>query len=91
MTRRARRAYPRHIGDAIDRFLTEHCRGESGRFSMDRMIALAASLDMPDDAIPAEGSNGTRRMMLGHAMRNWFPDGVLRFRNGVTLELEESK
>lgn len=86
-----RRLYPKHKGDAFDRFITERSRAANGKFSIEKMIELFAALDCPD-FVPREGGPGTRRMTAGIQLRNYFADGVLVFRDGsiVTLNLEES-
>jgi hypothetical protein len=91
MSRIRRRQYPKHSGDAYDRFLTERSRGEDGEFSFEKFVSLIEALDCPPDTIPKEGNNGTRRMTAGILLRSWFADGVLRFKDGstVTLNLDE--
>ena len=86
----SRRQYAKHKGDAVDRFITKRSQ-DRGQFSFAKMVELFQALDCPD-FIPAEGSNGTRRMTAGISLRNYFPDGVLVFKDGstVTLNLEES-
>jgi hypothetical protein len=88
MSRIRRRVYPKHSGDAFDRFLTEGSRGEDGEFSFDKFVELIASLDCPADTIPAGGNNGTRRMTCGILLRSWFADGKLRFKDGTIVELD---
>jgi hypothetical protein len=92
MSRIRRRVYPKHSGDAYDRFLTERSKGEDGEFSFEKFVALMRSLDCPDDFVPADGNNGTKRMTAGILLRGWFGDGKLRFRDGsvVQLDLEDS-
>jgi hypothetical protein len=87
MSRIRRRVYPKHSGDAYDRFLTERSRGQDGEFSFERFVALIDSLDCPPDTIPKDGNNGTKRMTAGILLRSWFADGVLRFRDGSTVQL----
>lgn len=81
-----RRLYPKHSGDAFDRFITERCQDETGRFEFWRMLQLFEALDCLE-FIPAEGSNGTKRMTAGIRLRNYFADGVLVFRDGSTVQL----
>ena len=88
MSRIRRRQYPKHSGDAIDRFLTERSRGENGEFSFEKFVELIHSIDCPDDTIPAEGNNGTRRMTAGILLRSWFADGVIRLKSGSTVQLD---
>jgi hypothetical protein len=92
MSRIRRRQYPKHSGDAYDRFLTERSRGEDGEFSFAKFVQLVEALDCPADTIPKDGNNGTKRMTAGILLRSWFADGVLRFKDGSTvkLDLEES-
>lgn len=86
----SRRLYPKHNNDVWDRFITERSKGPDGKFSFERFCELFASLDCPD-FIPEDGTNGTRRMTAGISLRNYFPDGVLVFRDGsiVSLDLED--
>lgn len=88
MSRIRRRQYPKHSGDAIDQFLTERSKGPDGEFSFERFVELIRALDCPDDTIPVEGNNGTRRMTAGILLRSWFADGVLRFKDGSTVKLD---
>ena len=92
MSRIRRRQYPKHSGDAIDRFITERSRGQDGEFSFEKFVELMQALDCPDDFVPADGNNGTKRMTAGILLRSWFSDGKLRFKDGsvVQLDLEES-
>jgi hypothetical protein len=94
VSRIRRRQYPKHSGDPYDRFLTERSRGEDGEFSFAKFVELVEALDCPADTIPKEGNNGTRRMTAGIVLRSWFADGVLRFKDGTSVQLdldEESK
>ena len=88
MSRIRRRQYPKHSGDAIDRFLTERSKGEHGEFSFDKFAELIEALDCPPDTIPADGNNGTKRMTAGILLRSWFADGKLRFKDGSTIQLD---
>lgn len=93
MSRIRRRQYPKHSGDAFDRFITERSRGEDGEFSFAKMVELFESLDCPE-LIPKEGNNGTKRMTAGILLRSYFSDGVLSFKDGTRIVLnldEESK
>jgi hypothetical protein len=87
---RSRRIYPKHSGDAWDRFLTEHCAGPDGKFSFEKMVELFDALGV-SEFIPSDGNNGTRRMTAGISLRHHFADGVLHFKDGtrVILNLEE--
>lgn len=91
MTRFRRKIYPKHSGDAYDRFITESSRGEDGNFSFERFVEFMESLDCPADFVPKDGNNGTKRMTAGINLRSWFSDGNLRFKDGgaVQLDLEE--
>lgn len=93
MTRFRRKIYPKHSGDAFDRFLSESSRGEDGQFDFKLFIAFMRSLDCPADFVPKDGNNGTKRMTAGINLRSWFSDGVLRFKDGstVALDLEDSQ
>jgi hypothetical protein len=86
----SRRLYPKHSGDAFDRFLTERCADPGGKFSFDKMVELFDALGCPE-FIPSEGNPGTKRMTAGIQLRNWFADGVLNFTDGtrVILNLRE--
>lgn len=88
----SRRLYPKHKGDAFDRFLSERSKGADGEFSWNKFVELVESIDYPSDLIPRGGNNGTKRMTVGILLRSWFADGVIRFRDGSThkLGLEES-
>jgi hypothetical protein len=92
MSRIRRRQYPKHSGDAFDRFITEWSRGEDGEFSFAKFVRLIEVLDCPPDTIPKDGNNGTKRMTAGILLRSWFADGTLKFKDGsiVQLNLEES-
>lgn len=83
----SRRQYPKHKGDSWDRFITERSKGPDGKFSFARFCELFDSLDCRE-FIPDEGTNGTRRMTAGIQLRNYFPDGVLVFRDGSTVTLD---
>lgn len=85
----SRRVYPRHRGDAFDRFLTERTRDARGNFSMDKMVKLFRALDC-EHMIPLDGTNGSKRMTAGTNLRNHFGDGVLHFKDGTVIKLEES-
>lgn len=89
MSRIRRRQYPKHSGDAYDRFLTERSRGQDGEFSFAKFVALVEALDCPPDTIPRDGNNGTRRMTAGIVLRSWFSDRVLRFKDGSTVKLSD--
>jgi hypothetical protein len=93
VSRIRRRQYPKHSGDAYDRFLTERSRGEDGEFSFEKFVTLMRSIDCPEDFVPVDGNNGTKRMTAGIRLRSWFSDGKLRFKDGsvVQLDLEESQ
>lgn len=88
MTRFRRKIYPKHSGDAFDRFITERSRGPEGEFSFDRFAELMAALDCPADFVPKDGNNGTKRMTAGINLRSLFNDGVLRFKDGSTVQLD---
>ncbi len=88
MSRIRRRQYPKHSGDPIDRFITDRSKGANGEFSFERFVELMRSLDCPDDFVPADGNNGTKRMTAGILLRSWFADGVLRFKDGSTVQLD---
>lgn len=88
MSRIRRKQYPKHSGDALDRFLTERSKGADGEFSFERFVELMRSIDCPDDFVPAEGNNGTKRMTAGICLRAWFSDGRLRFKDGSTVQLD---
>ena len=85
-----RRQYPKHSGDAFDRFISERSKGADGEFSFAKMVELFDAMDCAE-LIPSDGSNGTKRMTAGILLRNLFSDGVLSFRDGtrVILNLEE--
>jgi hypothetical protein len=86
----SRRLYPKHSGDAIDRFITERCAGPDGKFEFAKLVELFDTLNCPE-FIPSDGNNGTKRMTAGIRLRNWFADGVLEFKDGsvVRLDLQE--
>jgi hypothetical protein len=86
VSRLSRREYAKHTNDAFDRFLTEQSRGADGKFSFAKMTALFEALDCPE-FIPSQGTNGTKRMTAGILLRNWFPDGKLRFKDGSAVQL----
>jgi hypothetical protein len=92
MTRFRRKIYPKHSGDAYDRFITERSKDAHGNFSFEAFTELMHSLDCPADFVPKDGNNGTKRMTAGINLRSWFADGKLRFKDGSTvhLDLEES-
>jgi hypothetical protein len=92
MSRIRRRVYPKHSGDAFDRFISEESMGPDGKFSFAKMVELFKALDA-EELIPSEGNNGTKRMTAGILLRSMFSDGVLNFKDGtrVILNLEESK
>jgi hypothetical protein len=83
--------YRKHSGDAFDRFLTERSKGENGQFSFEKFAALMRSLDCPDDFLPSAGNHGSRRMTAGILLRNWFADGVLKFKDGSTVKLDDDE
>ena len=91
MSRIRRRQYPKHSGDPFDRFITEQSKGEDGQFSFAKFAALVEALDCPADTIPKDGNNGTRRMTAGILLRSWFADGVLRFKDGTSVQLDLDK
>lgn len=88
MSRIRRKQYPKHSGDALDRFLTERSKGQDGEFSFERFGELMRSIDCPDDFVPKDGNNGTKRMTAGILLRSWFSDGRLRFKDGSTVQLD---
>jgi hypothetical protein len=90
VSRIRRRQYPKHSDDAFDRFITERSMGQDGKFSFAKMVELFRALDA-EELIPADGSNGTKRMTAGLLLRSMFSDGVLNFKDGtrVILNLEE--
>ena len=87
MSRIRRRQYPKHSGDAFDRFITERSKGWDGMFSFEKFEELMKALDCPEDFVPKEGNNGTKRMTAGILLRSWFADGLLKFRDGSTVQL----
>lgn len=87
MTRPGRRQYAKHSGDAFDRFITERSQDERGQFSLIRMVELFDAIDCPDHFIPVLGNAGTKRMTAGINLRSWCADGLIRFKDGSTIQL----
>ena len=85
-----RREYPRHANDPVDRFLSRLCLGHSGADYVHQLISFCEAIGHPE-WMPLDGTNGTKRMSVGHALRRAFPDNILRFPSGATRNLEESQ